>query len=249
MAISFNTGAVADSASTQTTSQNITVPAGVLAGDVVLVLAQQVVLTSTASTFTASSTGTTPTAAGSPVTGTEALPAAVTGRVFWFAASATDAGKVVTITASASGFWSLALVAYTGASNTVPIDVISGAFGGANTTSVTCPTVSTGIANDWSVFLGGGAVENSTPLTVPAGSTSRENDDSSAQIGAAISDSNASVGAAGTNIGGGTFAAPGGSTNCILTAFTVGLAPPGAGGATPAPLVVPQAAVMQAANW
>lgn len=241
MAISYNTGATADSAGTQATSQAITIPAGVHSGDVVLILAQQVPLTSTPSTFTISSTGTTPQSAGSAVTGTESLPAAVTGQVFWFAASASDAGKVVTITASATGFWSVALAAYSGASNTNPIDVISGAFGGAGSITVTCPTVTTHSPNCWAVFLGGGAEENSTAITVPSGSTQRQNDNSSSQIAAAISDSNGSVGAGGTSIGGGTFSSVAGSSNVILTAFTVGLALPG-GGELPTPPQIPHPA-------
>jgi hypothetical protein len=226
MATSYNTGTTATSNGSQTASQAITIPAGVLAGDVVLILAEQVVLTSSPSTLSAASTGTTPSQAGSQVTGTEGLPAAVTGAVFYFVATGTDAGKVVTISAGASGFWGVALVAYTGASNTSPIDVINGAFGGANTNTVTCPSLNTGVAGDWAVYLGGGAAEGSASGTmgIPASSTQRQNAVDGSAIGKAASDSNGSVGAAGTSIGGGTFTCAS-NGNAILTAFTIGLAP------------------------
>lgn len=235
MAISFNTSAAVTSASSQVASQAITVPAGVLAGDVVLIKADAVNVTNgTVPTLTPSSTGTTPTQVGSTAGGSEPLPAAVAGALFYFIASGTDAGKVVTISTSINSFMSVGLAAYTGASNSTPIDVSGGAFGGANTNSVTCPSKVTGVTGDWAVYLGGGAAEGSANGTmgIPAGSTSRRNTVDGSAIGIAITDSNGSVGASGASIGGGTFtsASP---TNAILTAFTVGLAPPGGGGAGP----------------
>lgn len=230
MAITYNTGATADSGSGSGTTQNITVPAGVLANDVVLLVAQHITLTGTPATLSVSSTGTTPTAAGgtnNPATGSEGLPASVTGQVWYFVASGTDAGKVITVTASGAGFRTLALAAYTGAATTTPVDVIAGAFGGANTASVTCPTLSTVTSGDWAVYLGGGAAEGAN-LTGPAGATSRQSDVSSANIAAAILDSNGSVGGSGTSIGGGTFGTAS-ATNSLLTAFTVGLKAAGAG--------------------
>jgi hypothetical protein len=229
VAITYNTGTTANSGSFQTTTQAVTVPAGVLAGDVVLMKADIVVLTGTPPTITASSTGTAPSLAGSEDSGSESLPAAVTGAVFYFVASGSDAGKVVTFSAGVvGGFWAVALAAYTGASSSSPIDVIQGAFGGANTATVTCPTLDTGVAGDWAVYLGGGAAEGGN-LTIPSGTTSRQSVSSSANIAEVICDSGGSVGGSGTPIGGGTFTTTI-ATNSILTAFTVGLAPPAATG-------------------
>jgi hypothetical protein len=230
--ITQNTGTTASSGA-QVTTQAITIPAGVLGGDVVLMKADIIVLTVTPPVISASSTGTTPSLAGSEDSGTEALPAAVTGAVFYFVAAGTtgsassDAGKIVTFSAGGvvSGFWAIALEAYTGASTSGPIDVIQGAFGGAGVNSVTCPVLMTTKANDWAIFLGGGAAEGSG-FTVPSGSTSRQLVESSADVAAAISDSNGSAGAAGASIGGGSFTCNT-AANSILIAFTVGLAPAG----------------------
>lgn len=248
MAIAPTAGAAGDSGGSQVTSQTITVPAGILGGDVVLIWAICVPISSTVATITASSTGTAPVAVtGGNITGTEPLPATVTGRLFTFTAAgatgsaSSDVGKVITLTYSTSGFGAQALQGYSGASTSGPVDVIGGAFGGANTASVTCPVLSTGAADDWAVFLGGGAAEGGN-LTIPAGSASRRADLSSTDVAAYISDSNASVGAAGTSIGGGTFTTAS-ATNSILVALTVGLAAAGVGGTTasgaPEPPVIP----------
>lgn len=232
--ITQNTGTTANSGS-QVTTQAITIPAGVFGGDVVLMKADIIVLTAIPPTITASSTGTSPILAGSEDSGTESLPAAVTGAVFYFIAAGTtgiaspDIGKVVTFSVGGvvSGFWAVTLEAYTGASSSSPIDVIQGAFGGASSNSVTCPTLMTTQANDWAIFLGGGAAEGSG-FTVPSGSTSRQSTESAADVASAISDLNGSVGAAGTSIGGGTFKCNT-AANSILIGFTLGLAPLGAG--------------------
>lgn len=223
--ISFNTGTTADSAGVQATSQAIMIPAGVLNHDVALVCATNVVLTGTPSTLSIGSTGTAPVQIGTTVTGSNGLPASIASAVYYIICTATDAGKVVTVSASASGFWAVSLAAWTGVSNVGPIDVSGSAFGGPDTPSVTCPVKTTTLAGDWAVFCSAGTAQgnsNST-ITVPAGSTSRANHVSSSSVGAAIADSNASVGGSGTSIGGGTFTCIT-AANSMLAGFTVGLA-------------------------
>ncbi len=225
--MSFNTGTTADSGTSQTTSQQITVPAGVLTGDKVYVFASCVNVTSgTPVTFSISSTGTTPvTSSGTnnPITGTESLPAAVTGQLWEFTAGASDPGATITITSSAAGLWAAALGAWTGGGAT---DVLQGAFGGANSSSVTCPTLSTGISGDWAIYFGGGAAEGGGIFgpTTPGSPVQRESDITADDVAAAIYDSNGSVGGSSTSIGGGTFTTAT-ATNSIMVAFTVGMAP------------------------
>lgn len=249
MAISPSAGATASGAS-QVSSSTITIPTGILGGDVVLIFATVVPISATVATITASSTGTTPVQAGSTTSGSEPLPATVSGAVFWFVAAgaagsaSTDVGKIVTLTYSTTGFPATALQGYSGASTSSPVDVIQGAFGGANTASVTCPTLTTGVSGDWAVFLGGGAAEGGN-LTIPAGSTSRQAVISGSDVAAAITDSAGAVGSAGASIGGGTFTTST-ATNSVLVAFTVGLTAAGAGGtaASAGMLPVPDPRVM-----
>lgn len=238
-AITHNVGATADSAGSTTTTQAITVPAGVKGGDVVLVYANAVVLTATAPAITASSTGTSPVSAHAPVTGTESFPAAIAGAVWQFKAAGTlgaaspDVGKVITVSAGATSvYWSVALYAYTGCNSAAPVDVINGAYGGANSNTVTCPVLSTGKAGDWAVYLGGGAA-NGGSFAGPSGSTQRESDNSSVGVAAGIFDGNGPAGAAGASIGGGHFTCATAST-AMLVGFTVGLA-----AAIPAPFTPP----------
>lgn len=238
MTIAPTAGAINNGTASQVTSETITVPSGILGGDVVFVWAVVVPISASVAAITAASTGTTPAAVpGGNITGSEPLPATVTGQLFSFIAAGTtgsassDVGQVITLTYSVAGFPSTALQGYSGADTSAPADVINSAFGGANTLSVTCPVLSTGVNGDWAVFFGGGAAEGSglTAMGIPAGSTARQNLVGSVNIGAAVTDSNAAVGAAGTSIGGGTFTATSGP-NSILVALTVGLAPPSVAG-------------------
>jgi hypothetical protein len=232
---SYNTGTTANSGGSQTASQALTIPAGVLAGDVMLLLVQGFTVATTAATLAVASTGT----AFIQIGTTQFInngSISDQGAIYYAVAGASDAGKVITASVSGSAtsaFWALALASYTGASNTAPIDVSGGTAVFA--ASITCPPETTGVSGDWAVYLGGGGCNTGATLTGPSGSTSRQNVVDSAGIGAAINDSNGSVGAAGTGIGGGTFGINFGSG--AITAFTVGLAPPGGGGgvAVPAP--------------
>lgn len=229
MAIGFRASSAAGAASaTQVTSQAITVPAAVAAGDVLVVCAVQVPISAVTPTLSIASTGTAPVAAAAQQTGSESLPASLGARPWTVVCGAGDAGKVITVSSTTTGFWSLGVAAYTGVDNTTPVDVVGGAVSAGNTATVTCPTEVTGSAGDWALFLGGGAGEGGN-LTPPSGSTLRESSvHAGTNVFAAIADGNASAGAAGASIGGGTFTTTS-AANSILAAFTIGLKAAGSG--------------------
>lgn len=229
MAISFNASANANSGASQAGSQAVTIPAGVLTGDAVIIICTQVVISGTSGTLTPTSTGTTPTQIGATLT-LSSGSITLLSAAYYFVASPSDASKVVTITnGSQFGFWSLSVAAYTGASASSPIDVSQGATTAIGSSSVACPSLTTGVSGDWAVYLSAGAFENGT-ITVPSGATSRTAVVAASDVVAAITDSNASVGGSGTSIGGGTFTA-GSNSNNFLSAWTIGLSP--TGGAPP----------------
>jgi len=220
---SFNTGA---QASTNTSASVAPViPAGVLAGDVMLLCVQLFTTTGTPPVVSFSGGGGGWTQIGATQV---AANAGVWnyGSAWYRVATAGDPGATLTISETgspaASTWWAVALAAYTAANTGAPADVNGGAQAAGAVAAVTCPALSTGVAGDWAVFMGGGGVH--TTITGPAGSAQRENVVSSAQVGAGIWDSNSSAGPAGTSIGGGTIST-GAGTNW-LTAFTIGLAPP-----------------------
>lgn len=223
MAISFNTGTTAHAETAS--SVNVTIPAGVLAGDVMVMMVE--VFTETGTQPTISITGNTWTLP-TPNTGTNP-EVATAGSSIWSygflyvrTATAGDIGASITISesgsAAATTWFAVALAAYTGANGSSPVDVLFG----ANTQAVfsgTAPSGATVLANDWPIYADGGAL-NAGPLTGPG--TSRENVVSSALVCAAIDDGNGSV-AAGTTIGGGTWSGTGSSANWF-SMFTLGLA-------------------------
>ena len=224
MAIAFRASSAAGAAtSSQVTSETVTIPAAVLAGDVIVIHAVQVPISSTVGVLTVTSTGTTPVAQGSQATASETLPATVAGGIWTIIASSSDAGKVITVASTTTGFISVAIAAYTGVDNTTPVDVVQGAATtGGNTASLACPSLTTGYAGDWALYCGGGAGEGGN-LTPPSGSTSRESVFTSGiNVYAVIADGNGSAGASGTVIGGGAYTT-GSASNSIFCAFTVGL--------------------------
>ena len=221
-AIGFRIGTtnMADSA----TSCTITVPGTVAVGDVVLITAQQVVISETSAILSASSTETQPLQLGQQQNAVQTVtPGVLNAAVFGFTAGASDAGAIITISSADSGYWALALAAYEGAK--LPVDVISGT---ANNTeaAVTCPALTTTQNNDFAIYLGGGAVESGDISGIPSGSITREGITSDAAVAAIITDSDSSV-ASGTGIGGGQFTTPGSGgtgTPNLLSAFSIGLA-------------------------
>src|SRR6266478_2306388 len=194
MAITFRASSGFTVASgSSTTTQAVTIAASVAFGDVVLleVVCLPVTTTTPPVLTVQSSTGTTP-VKDDAATGFEPLPASVSGTVFHFIASASDAGKVITFQSTIAGFWAISGAAYSGENTSVPISVISvgGAFGGASTASVTCPTITAiNPSGSLAVFMGGGAAEGGG-LTSPAGSTTRATIVSGSDVASAITDSN-----------------------------------------------------------
>jgi hypothetical protein len=231
VAISFNTAARADSGAVTAANVQLTIPAGVLAGDVVLVVASAFAGASGA-TLSASSTGTAPVLVDQAQT---ALFAGLfhNGGLWQFTASGSDAGKVITVTLSGgtNPFWSAVLAAYTGVNGAAPVDVhgVNTAAGSGITQNT--PSLTTGTANDWAVQAAAVATPNNA-LTEPAGTTSRQKNIAASFIAADICDSNASVGGAGTGIGGGTYSV--GAGNVWYVTWTAGLTPAGVVTAIPA---------------
>lgn len=233
MAISFNTGTTA-TAGNGVTSIAVTIPAGVLVGDVMLMSLSVFTQTSSAPTVSFSGAGGTwtaiPVSTGSnPIVSTAGSSNWSYGYGYYRVATAGDPGASLTITESGSAagttWFAVAIASYTGATTATPVDVAGSAANAANSGTVTCPTLNTGVSGDWAVFLGSGAPGAGVTYAGPAGSTSRENTVSAAGVGAAVNDSNAVVGGSGTSIGGGTFTAtPPGSDWMI--GFTVGLEGP-----------------------
>ena len=227
MAISFNTGT--------TGAGSTTIPAGVLAGDVML-LVVNAFSNGVSPVVSVSSTGTAFAQIGPQQAGGSASGFSSFGAIFYAVATATDAGKIITASATGGGTLSFAtaLAAYTGASNSAPIDVSGGA--GSGVSPLSFPTLITGQANDWAISLSAYGENTGGGVTVSSG-TLRENHEPSFGVGAGIWDSNGSVGGSGTSIGGNTVSSAAGSV--WLTAFTVGLAPPSSSG--PAGTVQPRA--------
>src|SRR5215472_4395919 len=230
MAISFNTGATASAVTA--TSVGITIPAGVLTGDVMVMALEVFTATSTTPTISFSGGGggwtLVPMTSGTnPEVATAGSANWSYGFAYYRVATAGDPGATVTVSESGSAAGStwlaVAMGAYTGASTSSPVDVAAG-NNAQGVVAGTGPTVTTVQASDWALQLACVGISGVT-LTGPA--TSRENIVSSASIGAAVDDGNASV-ASSTLIGGGTWT-DSGSGSRWWSLFTIGLAP-----ATPA---------------
>jgi hypothetical protein len=221
--IAYVAGSSANSAGSEVASLTLTLPSAITSGDVILVTATSVPSPATSiPALSATSTATAPVQAGSPVTGTE-TNADLAVAVWTITAGASDAGATVTIHSSTAGYMSASCAAYSGVAAATPVDVIQGAFGGANTASVTCPSLSTSAAGDWAVYIGAGAAEGGSLSATPAGTTLRINSfDTTSAVFACITDSNAPVGPAGTSIGGGTFSTSV-AQDSLMAAFTIGL--------------------------
>lgn len=220
---SFNTQAGSDSGGGTAATGSLTIPAGVLAGDVVLVVSCGFNLGAGA-TLSASSTGTAPVLLNQNQTAGSNNGLFSNGGLWWFTAASTDPGKVITFTPSAGvAFWANALAAYSGAG---AVDVHGGVpFESTTGAAESTPALTTGVAGDWAVYLAAMGTPGGA-LAEPAGTTSRIKQIAASFIAADICDSNASVGGAGTGIGGAgkQYSATNGNTWYSL--FTVGLAPP-----------------------
>jgi hypothetical protein len=229
MAISWNTGTATSGGGGGATSYNITIPAGVLQNDVVFVVFSALG-SSSPETVQASSTGTSPSIVQSSQTvSIAAVHCAM--ALFYFVASSSDAGKVITgsLVSGDSSNWAAAIGAWSGASTSSPIDVSGVTSNAGNGNSLTCPSETTGVANDWDLQIVGCALGGAS-YSGPGGFTQRETvADGASGAAAIIYDSNGSVGGGGTSIGGGVFTNAGHSN--WWAGWTVGLAP--AAGGTP----------------
>jgi hypothetical protein len=232
MAISYNTGTTGFITNAGSNAGGtLTIPAGVLSGDYVFVYLYSFTVVGTAPTHSLTSTGTAPTLIGSQ---TQA-----TGNNFWstatlyyFVASATDHGKVLTFseTGGASDWWwDIGLVAYTGAGG---VDVHGGptsSYSASGTTgTTTTPSATTGVSGDWQIQFVCTTAPSTNNYATPSGLTSRESIVNATNSGVilAIADSNGSVGGSGTSIGNTTWTASGGSTGMAWpTQAVVGLQP------------------------
>jgi hypothetical protein len=228
VAISYNTGATGGTDTSASTT--VTIPAGVLASDVMIMSLEVFTEVSSAPTIAFSGAGGTWTQIGSTQVATAGSSVWSYGYAYYRVATAGDPGQVLTITETgspgATTWLSVAIAAYTGASTVTPIDVNGAAvLQGAQT--ITLASETTGVSGDWAVYLWGGGVPSGTTMTGPAGSTQRQNRIGAALIGGGIWDSNGSVGAAGTSIGGGTFHGSIATGGYWLEGFTLGLAPAG----------------------
>jgi hypothetical protein len=148
MAISWNTGTTVDDANTQAASQTVTIPAGVLAGDIIIIVVTGWATAVPTETIQASSTGTAPVIIGttqSVADGTLYLQAVP----FYVIAGASDAGKVITVSfvSGDTAKWTIALGAWTGASNAAPVDVSGSATAEGVSSTLTCPTEATGVSS------------------------------------------------------------------------------------------------------
>jgi hypothetical protein len=194
--ITFNTGTATSNGGSTVTSWAVTIPAGVLANDVVLVVFSAFRGTA-AETIQVSSTGTAPAIIGSTQSVTFGSDD-VKSALFYFVASATDAGKVITgsFVSGDVANWAVALAAYTGALTSGPIDVSGAATSSGASSTITCPSEVTNVANDRDIQIVGAALGGSA-YTGGTGFTQRESvSDPSSGSTAFIYDSNASVGPA-----------------------------------------------------
>jgi hypothetical protein len=246
-----NTGTTATlGQSAHTVPFTFTIPAGVLAGDVMLV---------SVNTFSFPLTGpatSTPTSGGGSWTAVGPLVAAQDGTAGVFAtawyrvATAGDPGSTFTISwtggvGGTDGFWWTATHdSYTGFWTPDPVAQSITPTSGAQTAVGSCPSGTSLRSGSWVVQLGPITPNSSGTITgVPSGMTQRQLSNGNSGVSCASADSGASVGAAGTPIGGGSFTTSNATDNWWAE-WTIELATVGAPAAavsapTPPPLIAP----------
>lgn len=240
MAISYNTGKTAIATNVAHTSQpTLTVPVGVLVNDLMLVSISIFTFTPTTPDFTLTATsGHTWTVQGGGVIVTAANGGLNSLSKIWSrVATSGDAGDTLTFAFTGTPgspdqfWWDICLDAWTGAG---AVDVITQANSGNTQTLGPGPTIATGVAGDWAVQICAAVVSGSGNFTgIPSGTTQRSLVNANSGVNHSVVDSNASVGGAGTTIGGGTFVTSAQALNYVQ--WTIGISPAGAGGPTPLP--------------
>jgi len=206
MTISYNTGTVV-SMTSPGTSKTLTIPAGVLPGDGMLLLFTAYSESSGSSTLTVTSTGSTWTQVGSTVY--ESTNLYETNSSLWYcSATGSDPGATVTLHSTTSLFLHGELVAYTGAAAGNFVDAQASSNLGTAATSFTCPSATTVAANDWAVYFLSLCCDGNaaSAATAPSGTTIRESAATTGGI-TSVADGHTSL-SAGTGIGGGAFVAP-----------------------------------------
>lgn len=233
MTISFNTSAGAGIAAViQSTTLSLTIPAGVLTGDLMILAINTFTFSgNTGQSISISGGGGAWTALGSSPYDSGAQGGTHTyGNFFKRVATAGDPGATLTITntgGSVGGtnqFWTTAVIsAYTGASD---VDVAINSTGVQPATStIATPSGTTNFNNEWAVYAGAISVNSSGLVTgIPNSATSRTNQHNSG-VETVIADSNGSVGNAGASIGGGNYTVNNGEN--WWSVFTLSIKPPG----------------------
>jgi len=192
------------------TTEAVTVPSAVTAGDELLLTATGV----TTSTLTGP--------AGWTLVGTQPNPV-MTTSVWSKVATASDAGKTVTVTYPAVVKGSLQLLAYSGTSTTSPVVGFAGAATHVNATSATTPGLTVPATGDWVVSYWTVKSSAVTGWTGPAGATVRNAaiGTGGGQVSSLLADSGGPV-SAGPVSG---LAATADQTFSASTTLTIALAP------------------------
>ncbi len=212
-AIGFRVGAAA---SVSGANARITVPAGVQAGDVMVLFATS----NSANAVTADPAGWT--FVGERQDGTPDLRTRLYDKV----ATAADAGSVVTVTYAASNKVDLQLAAYTGVDPTTPISSFASAGEASSRTGHTTPGATVTLNGSWVVSYWSDKSTATTTWTVPAALTVRglSAGTGSGHLTSALADSGAGI-APGASAG---VTATADSASAKATMWTVVLAPNGA---------------------
>lgn len=227
----YNTGTTAHAASVaQTTHPTLTIPSGVSVGDGMIVGVDLFGFTGDATGLTINLS---PGVGGNNWTllGVQKKyddgALSIYGAVFIREASASDPGSTLTFSYSGTPgtdqkWWAISLGAWTRLDvSKIDVASVAGAMG-----STTVPTPSLSTTNDgaWGIYIAPASPNGSGALTAgPSGTTLRQ-DAFDSGVNCGIADTNGPVGAAGTSIGGGTWASSG-SGSGWYTSFTLAVAP------------------------
>jgi PKD repeat protein len=164
------------------TTETVTIPAAVTQGNGLLLFATG----ATAGPLTAP--------AGWTLVRSSPASTSVTTSVWQRVATATDAGKTVSVGFGAVVHGTVQLVAYSGTNATTPV-LSSAVVAGTGTASVKTPTLTDATSGTWVVSYWTTKSSTVNTWTTPAGQTSRnlDNGSGSGRINSAIADSGASV--------------------------------------------------------
>ena len=210
-------GTEADVYNGAATNYPITIPT-VSDGDFVLVAAIDTASTSPA--LSASSTGTALTQLG-----TTQISASAAHGVWYFKAVASDTGKVITVTGSATnGKIDIVLVTYSGVDSTTAVDVYDILPETTSSSTHTTGTVTTVTDQDWILQILTMKDSTSTSWTHPGTQRGSRLGSGAGSPSVVICDSNGGV-SAGTVAGGGSFVSGNGVSSSNGVMWTIALSP------------------------